>query len=63
MHYRLTKLYRKIGRAGDAKREVEFYQKYSEMKDKLRAAYQELLIQPDEIRAGGNPEEEPHGKK
>jgi len=63
VHYRLATLYRKMGRVDDAKREVELYQKYKEMKDKLRATYKELLIQPDEIRADENPEEKPHGKK
>jgi cytochrome c-type biogenesis protein CcmH/NrfG len=63
VHYRLATLYRKMGRVDDAKREVELYQRYKEMKDKLRAAYKELLIQPDEIRANDNPEEESQGKK
>lgn len=63
VHYRLATLYRKMGRVDDAKREVELYQKYKEMKDKLRATYKELLIQPDEIRANDNPEGEPQGKK
>jgi len=63
VHYRLAALYRKMGRMDDAKREVELYQKYKDMKEKLRAVYKELLIQPDEIRADENPEEEPHGKK
>ena len=63
VHYRLATLYRKIGRTDDAKREVELYQKYKGMKDKLRAVYKELLIQPDEIRADENAEEERSGKK
>src|SRR5216684_7483932 len=50
-HYRLATLYRKMGRADDAKREVELYQKFKEMKEKLRALYKELQIQPKEIRA------------
>jgi tetratricopeptide (TPR) repeat protein len=56
VHYRLATLYRKMGRVEDAKREVELYQKYKEMKDKLRVVYKELLIQPDEIRADENAE-------
>lgn len=63
VHYRLATLYRKLGRTEDAKHEVELYQKYKGMKDKLRAVYKELLIQPDEIRADENAEEEPSGKK
>jgi tetratricopeptide (TPR) repeat protein len=63
VHYRLATLYRKMGRMDDAKREVELYQKYKDMKEKLRAVYKELLIQPDAIRADENPEEEPSKKK
>jgi tetratricopeptide (TPR) repeat protein len=50
-HYRLATLYRKLGRADDAKREVELYQTFKEMKEKLRALYKELQTQPKEIRA------------
>jgi Tfp pilus assembly protein PilF len=50
-HYRLATLYRKMGRADDAKREVELYQTFKEMKEKLRALYKELQVQPKEIRA------------
>jgi tetratricopeptide (TPR) repeat protein len=49
-HYRLGTLYRKNGRLEDAKREVELYKKYKEMKEKLRALYKEMQIQPSEIR-------------
>ena len=50
-HYRLATLYRKIGRADDAKREMELYKKFKEMKEKLNALYKELQVQPKEIRA------------
>jgi Tfp pilus assembly protein PilF len=50
-HYRLATLYRKIGRVDDAKREVELYKKLKDMKEKLRALYKELQVQPKEIRA------------
>jgi Tfp pilus assembly protein PilF len=50
-HYRLATLYRKMGRVDDAKRQVELYQKFKEMKEKLRALYKELQVQPKEIRA------------
>jgi cytochrome c-type biogenesis protein CcmH/NrfG len=50
-HYRLATLYRKEGRTDDAKREVDQYKQYKDLKDKLRATYKELLIQPSEIRA------------
>ncbi len=45
-HYRLATLYRKMGRTDDAKREVDLYKKYKDMKEKLRALYRELQIQP-----------------
>jgi len=63
VHYRLATLYRKMGRMDDTKREIGLYQKYKDMKEKLRAVYKELLIQPDEIRADENPEGEPHSKE
>jgi cytochrome c-type biogenesis protein CcmH/NrfG len=50
-HYRLGTLYRKNGRVEDAKREVELYKKYKDMKEKLRAVYKDLQVQPSEIRA------------
>jgi Tfp pilus assembly protein PilF len=50
-HYRLATLYRKMGRVDDAKREMDFYQKFKEMKEKLQALYKELQVQPKEIRA------------
>jgi Flp pilus assembly protein TadD len=50
-HYRLGTLYKRLGRTDEARREIEQYQKYKDMKDKLRGVYKELLIQPDEIRA------------
>ena len=49
-HYRLGTLYRRIGRMDDAKREIELYKQYKDAKEKLRALYKELLIQPKEIR-------------
>jgi tetratricopeptide (TPR) repeat protein len=50
-HYRLATLYRKIGRMDDAKREVEIYKKYKDMKEKLRVLYKELQIQSEEAPA------------
>jgi cytochrome c-type biogenesis protein CcmH/NrfG len=49
-HYRLGTIYRQKGRMADAKREVELYKKYKDMKEKLRAVYKELQVQPSEIR-------------
>jgi Tfp pilus assembly protein PilF len=56
-HYRLATLYRKMGRVEDAKREVELYQKFKDMKEKLRALYKELQVQPAEIRAAEQDEQ------
>jgi cytochrome c-type biogenesis protein CcmH/NrfG len=50
-HYRLSTLYRELGRSEDAKRELAQFLKYKQMKEKLRAVYKELQIQPDEIHA------------
>lgn len=50
-HYRLATLYRKDGRMEDAKREVDLYKQYKDLKEKLRVTYKELLVQPNEIRA------------
>jgi Tfp pilus assembly protein PilF len=50
-HYRLSTLYKKQGRMDDAKREVDLYVKFKDLKEKLRATYKELLIQPNEISA------------
>jgi tetratricopeptide (TPR) repeat protein len=50
-HYRLGTLYREAGRVDDAKREIDLYRKYKDMKEKLRAIYKEMQIQPEQIRA------------
>jgi Tfp pilus assembly protein PilF len=49
-HYRLGTLYRRIGRSEDSKREIELYKKYKDLKEKLRAVYKDLQVQPDQIR-------------
>ncbi len=46
-HFRLSTLYRKMGRTADANRELEDYQKYKAMKEKLRDTYRQMRIQPD----------------
>jgi len=63
VHFRLATLYRKMSRMDEAKREVELYQKYKDMKEKLSAVYKGLQIQPEEIHSDENPEEKPHSKK
>jgi tetratricopeptide (TPR) repeat protein len=41
-HFRLSTIYRQTGHAADAKHELEEYQKYKQMKEKLRAIYHDL---------------------
>jgi len=45
-HFRLATIYRESGRIPDAKRELEQYQKYRTMKDKLREIYKEMRVRP-----------------
>ena len=46
-HYRLSTVYRKMGRTADANQELAEYQKYKAMKEKLRDTYREMRLQPD----------------
>lgn len=41
-HFRLSTIYRQAGKTAEAKHEIEQYQKYNEMKEKLRAVYRDL---------------------
>ena len=50
-HYRLSALYREEGRQENAKLQLALFLKYKQMKDKLRAIYKDMRIQPEEIRA------------
>jgi Tfp pilus assembly protein PilF len=45
-HFRLSTIYRQEGKADDAKHEVEQYQKYKDMKEKIRDLYREMRLQP-----------------
>jgi tetratricopeptide (TPR) repeat protein len=55
-HYRLGTLYRQMGRTDESKHEMVLYQKFKEMKEKLRTLYKELQVQPEEIRANAQEE-------
>jgi tetratricopeptide (TPR) repeat protein len=46
-HFRLSAVYRELGRPDDAKHELEQYQKYKGMKEKLQEIYREM--RPDQI--------------
>lgn len=43
-HYRLSAVYRKLNRPDDAKRELAAYQKYKDIKEKMRKIYKELRL-------------------
>jgi tetratricopeptide (TPR) repeat protein len=45
-HFRLSTIYRQAGRADDAKRELDEYQKYKDMKEKLREIYRAMRLEP-----------------
>jgi tetratricopeptide (TPR) repeat protein len=45
-HFRLSTLYRQAGRTVDATRELEEYQKYKELKEKLRDIYHDMRVVP-----------------
>jgi tetratricopeptide (TPR) repeat protein len=45
-HFRLSTLYRQTGQTTEAKRELEEYQKYKEMKEKLRDIYHQMRLEP-----------------
>ncbi|MHB2007898.1 MAG: tetratricopeptide repeat protein [Acidobacteriaceae bacterium] len=45
VHYRLSTLYRQQGRTEDAKRELEQYQKYKDMKEKLRKIFHQMRVE------------------
>jgi tetratricopeptide (TPR) repeat protein len=53
-HFRLSGVYRQLGRTADAQHELEEYQKYKAMKDKLRSVYHDMGVDqdPDERSAG-----------
>jgi Tfp pilus assembly protein PilF len=44
-HYRLSMVYRKLKRPEDAKRQLDEYQKYKDMKEKMRKLYKDLRLE------------------
>ena len=46
-HFRLSTAYRRMGRTADAKRELEEFQKYKDMKGKLRELYRQMRLVPE----------------
>ena len=53
-HFRLSGVYRQLGRTSDAEHELQEYQKYKAMKEKLRTVYHGMGVDqdPDEKSAG-----------
>jgi tetratricopeptide (TPR) repeat protein len=45
-HFRLSTLYRRTGRSADAQRELDQYEKYRAMKEKLRDLYHTMRVEP-----------------
>lgn len=45
-HFRLATIYRQERRIADSKREIEQFQKYRDMKEKLRQIYREMRVRP-----------------
>ncbi len=45
-HYRLAALYRSAGRPEDARRELAEFQKYKQMKERLKQIYAEMRLRP-----------------
>jgi len=43
-HYRLSSVYRAMNRPADAKHEIEAYQKYKDIKEKMRVIYKEMRL-------------------
>lgn len=46
VHFRLSTIYRQEGRVEDAKRELDDYQKFRKMKEKLTSIYEDMRSQP-----------------
>lgn len=46
-HFRLSTIYRQEHRVADSKHEIEEFQKYRDLKEKLRQIYREMRIRPE----------------
>jgi tetratricopeptide (TPR) repeat protein len=46
-HFRLSTIYRQEHRIADSKREIEQFQKYRDIKEKLRQIYHEMRVRPE----------------
>lgn len=50
-HFRLSNLYRQMGRPADAKRELVQYQKYKQMREQLGEIYRQMRLEPSKQEA------------
>ncbi|HZY73417.1 MAG TPA: tetratricopeptide repeat protein [Edaphobacter sp.] len=60
-HYRLSTAYRKLKRPEDAKRELDAYQKYKGIKEKMRSIYKEMRLDTPQDDPD-NPQDTPDNK-
>jgi len=49
IHFRLATVYKRLGRDEDARREVAQYQKYKDLKERLRETFRELHVDPQKL--------------
>jgi thioredoxin-like negative regulator of GroEL len=56
-HFRLSTIYREMGRTADSQHEVEEYKRYKLMKEKLEAVFKEMQLHP-----AGLPTDDQEGK-
>jgi thioredoxin-like negative regulator of GroEL len=55
-HFRLSTIYREMGRTADSQHEVEEYKKYKLLKEKLEAVFKEMQIHPAGLSANDEQE-------
>ncbi len=56
-HFRLSTIYREMGRTADSQHEVEEYKKYKLLKEKLEAVFKEMQIHPAGLPAANDEQE------
>ena len=57
-HYRLNVVYRKLNRPDDAKRELAAYQRYKEIRERMRTIYKQMRQEtPDDDTDPAKPRE------
>jgi tetratricopeptide (TPR) repeat protein len=56
-HFRLSTIYRELGRTADSQHEVEEYKKYKLLKEKLEAVFKEMQLHPAGLPAANDEQE------